>query len=572
MTPKQRAQLRRKLEKKRRARTKALQKERQRLIRSGADPWRPPPPFQLQGGDSPSQAKKKKAPKKAPKLKKLEGVPKETFRPASTRLHLGEMNLDCIPLQAVKMTTLETLSLPINVVAWLPDMTIWKQLRSVNLQCNHLHSLPDSIGSLPNLEILDVSFNRLRSLPNSLGQLTQLKTLYLQSNRLTELPATMAGLESLVQLTLGLNRFEALPDQLRSLTRLGLLQLERNRIDVLPDGVFDAFSSLQELNISFNRLSTIPVLNLPRLSSLNLASNNICRLPLVEIRDCPLLHTLVIDSNPFCSEEIDPLDFSLPLERLDARRCSLQTLPLELLNFPKLRVLNLGHNFLRTMPSYLSKLEDLRHCDLTDNCMEDFPDPEALRHCTQLHLDQNEIQTFTRANMFPFLDKLEVLNIGENFLSRIPSEIAHMTSLVRLRLTENHITSLPSELKHLTRLEELLLAHNCIEALPSEIGHLPLLRVLAIEDNRLDDFPDTLSKCPLSIFTCHSNPLSRLPLALNRSAALFDYIKTRAEGHSHNPKYTPVPKETPALEPTPIPSPADASSPTPATDQPSEQE
>lgn len=53
--------------------------------------------------------------------------------------------------------------------------------------------IPDSIGGLKSLELLDVSSNLLESLPDSIGLLVNLKVLNVSGNKLKALPESIAG-------------------------------------------------------------------------------------------------------------------------------------------------------------------------------------------------------------------------------------------------------------------------------------------------------------------------------------------------------------------------------------------
>ena len=53
-----------------------------------------------------------------------------------------------------------------------------ERLQFLELADNHLESLPDDIGNLPNLTFLNLSHNRLKTLPFSITQLTKLQKLY----------------------------------------------------------------------------------------------------------------------------------------------------------------------------------------------------------------------------------------------------------------------------------------------------------------------------------------------------------------------------------------------------------
>ena len=62
---------------------------------------------------------------------------------------------------------------------------------------SHLTTLPESLGQLANLKILDISLNQLTALPESIGLLLNLIMLNLSHNQLTALPLSLRNLEKL---------------------------------------------------------------------------------------------------------------------------------------------------------------------------------------------------------------------------------------------------------------------------------------------------------------------------------------------------------------------------------------
>ncbi len=72
----------------------------------------------------------------------------------------------------------------------------------LDVGCNRLTQLPDSIGNLKQLRYLNAMSNQLTSLPDSIGGCTALLRCGLKNNQLTALPASMGQLSSLVELYL----------------------------------------------------------------------------------------------------------------------------------------------------------------------------------------------------------------------------------------------------------------------------------------------------------------------------------------------------------------------------------
>ncbi|HEY4423166.1 MAG TPA: COR domain-containing protein, partial [Pyrinomonadaceae bacterium] len=94
-----------------------------------------------------------------------------------------------------------------------------------------LTELPESLGQLTQLQMLDLTSNQLTALPESLGQLTQLQTLYLVSNQLTALPEWFGQLAQLQYLYLQYNELTELPETLVHLDHLEVLRLNDNPLN-----------------------------------------------------------------------------------------------------------------------------------------------------------------------------------------------------------------------------------------------------------------------------------------------------------------------------------------------------
>ncbi|MFZ5857183.1 MAG: COR domain-containing protein [Chloroflexota bacterium] len=121
--------------------------------------------------------------------------------------------------------------------------TEWKIIDAQNARSRELdlknildHSariteLPDNIGNLTNLKLLDLSFNKLHDLPESLINLTKLESLDLSRNEFTKLPELVGDLCSLRTLNVGFNKLIDLPPSLARLTELKIIGLETNPLN-----------------------------------------------------------------------------------------------------------------------------------------------------------------------------------------------------------------------------------------------------------------------------------------------------------------------------------------------------
>ena len=153
-------------------------------------------------------------------------------------------------------------------------------LESLDLSSNELTGIPGELGNLSNLETLFFGFNELAGpIPGELGNLSNLKSLNLSSNRLTgPIPGELGSLSNLESLDLSSNELTGIPGELGSLSNLESLDLSSNELAGTIPAELGSLSNLESLNLSNNRLTgTIPAElgSLSKLESLNLSSNQL---------------------------------------------------------------------------------------------------------------------------------------------------------------------------------------------------------------------------------------------------------------------------------------------------------
>jgi hypothetical protein len=93
-----------------------------------------------------------------------------------------------------------------------------------------------------------------------------------------------------------------------------------------------------------------------------------------------------------------------------------------------------------------------------------------------------------RQQILNSLDETE-LDLLDNQLTNLPTEIGQLSFLTQLYLDFNKLTSLPTEIGQLHYLTELHLFNNQLTSLPSEIGQLHFLRLLNLGYNQLTNLP-----------------------------------------------------------------------------------
>ncbi|XP_011867263.1 PREDICTED: leucine-rich repeat-containing protein 47-like [Vollenhovia emeryi] len=180
--------------------------------------------------------------------------------------------------------------------------------------------------------------------------------------------------------------------------------------------------------------------NLFDLHGLNYLSITHTRLQEVpdEIERLANLATLVLHSN-----EIAELPRAIAklakLKVLDCSRNRLASLPEELGGHPQLCTMNLASNLLRDVPSFGSCTK-LTILDLSNNRLETFPDicHAELAHLSEVHFNGNRIAEIPVA--INRLQGLKVLNLADNLISVVPSELADCSKLKEVYLKGNKLS------------------------------------------------------------------------------------------------------------------------------------
>lgn len=143
-----------------------------------------------------------------------------------------------------------------------------------DLSHNLLATLPESLATVPTINLLDISHNQLVTVPEVISKLPALEILYLHHNQLTTLTPSLGNLKHLYRLDVSHNQLQALPTTLYECTNLHWLNCANNAIQELPESI-TTLHSLERLDLSNNRLTALPtqLANLPALRYVNIKNN-----------------------------------------------------------------------------------------------------------------------------------------------------------------------------------------------------------------------------------------------------------------------------------------------------------
>ncbi|XP_051920210.1 leucine-rich repeat serine/threonine-protein kinase 1 [Hippocampus zosterae] len=274
---------------------------------------------------------------------------------------------------------------------------------------------------------------------------------------------------------------------------------------------------ITHLDLSRNNLSSLPSVlpwGLPRLRTLDLSRNRLTRMPpAATSREviCSRLREVNVRQNRLSALPAGLLHLS-ELKKLCASQNRLSVLfdvppASNWMGLRQLEDLDVSDNLLSALPADITRaLKSLRVLDVSRNRLGGFPDPWAcpLNRCgassNQMSGLPDNISAFWK-------DHLRDVDLADNLLERLPSDLFRLEALLSLRLCGNAIRTLPPP-SHWTcsQLRTLDLSRNLLGR--SEEG--PKSRKLAFLTTRSKKDPEAAPPVDLPAFLRDSLEVLRL--------------------------------------------------------------
>ncbi len=231
------------------------------------------------------------------------------------------------------------------------------RITGLNLAWRSIDALPDDIGQLCSLVVLDLAQNRLTSLPPAIGQLVSLEVLKLGGNPLSVIPAELTTLPKLRELEMWSATVTALPVDFGNLQALERLYIGPNTLHSLPAS-FGNLRSLREFEFMDVMIGLLPTsfCDLQSLERFTVTGSLLWRLP-DEFGNLSSLRELLIVADGTPSLPVLGKMSGLPasfvhlssLQKL-VLRVGLDTLPDSIARLTGLAYLDLGGNALCSLP------------------------------------------------------------------------------------------------------------------------------------------------------------------------------------------------------------------------------
>ncbi|XP_027185080.1 probable LRR receptor-like serine/threonine-protein kinase At3g47570 [Coffea eugenioides] len=316
-----------------------------------------------------------------------------------------------IPTSMGDLRFLERLNLNVNLLvsdssspelSFITSLAKCQYLVALSLDGNPLNGIiPDSVSNLStSLEELNAANCKIKgSIPDGIGNLRSLILLDLSNNKLNgSLPATIKDLQKLQYMDLSMNKLiSRVPLHLLcALHNLDTMNLGQNQFMASIPKCFGNLTSLRHLNLSHNRLYSAPpeeIWNLKDLLELDLSSNLLSGSLPYAITNMKMANWVDLSTNQFSGGIPDSIGDMQTLQNLSLAHNRLQgSIPESIGKMLSLESLDLSHNFLSgSIPMSMENLRHLKYINLSfNNLSGEIPSKGPFTNCTAESFTSNQ--------------------------------------------------------------------------------------------------------------------------------------------------------------------------------------
>lgn len=258
------------------------------------------------------------------------------------------------------------------------------------------------------------------------------------------------------------------------------------------------FSKLEKLDLSNNQLSgeiSSSISGLSNLVRLDLSNNRFTGDPTAAILPLSNLKEIAVGNNQIIFVDINAFLGNFPsLKVLDLSHIGLNSIPQKISTMGSLTSLNLSNNTISQNFSNLSTLIKLSELNLSGNQLTKIPtELSTLSALLSLDVSHNLFAANYSATLSN-LKNLEWLSISNNQITAFPAELAQVKNLVHLNFSDNQIAGGVENLLVLKELEQLYLDKNLFTGtFPSSLLQLKKLQMISLTGNQLTgEIPENL--------------------------------------------------------------------------------
>lgn len=437
-------------------------------------------------------------------------------------LNLANLQVTSLPEIIGDLDNLKILNIRESAIETLPEsFGNLKNLTELYALNSKLKILPESFGELRNLEYLELKYTQITSLPESFGKLQNLKKAEISCNPLTTLPESFGELRNLKKADLNNNQLNSLPESLSNLKKLERIDLKLNKLTFLPESI-GYLENVIELHAENNQLTSLPntIEGMKALEWLDLSNNNLTSLP-SSLKKLDNLKTISLNGNnldsipEFLTELKSLQNFGFSGKDVNYYRANMDVIKKlreKNVSIPRLPPIfwfyyrKIPENLIELLPQICSRQSPRLIIDATISETEDF----------YVYVEENKIVGF---------------NIVNQYIKNLPDNFGDFRDLKFLNLTRNKISSLPSSIGNCVNLEVVNLSNNQVTELPDTFRNLTLIKNLNLSNNKFTEIPTQLwALKDLTELDLSNNPFTQEDLTVSKKIPelILDYLRKKA--------------------------------------------
>ncbi len=387
---------------------------------------------------------------------------------------------------------------------------------------------PDSDSQLLRLVLAGTGINWMTSLEDKARAAKNFSFLVSESNvsgdlkfddmELTMIPSEIWKMGQVIKnISMQRNQISIVPEAFFDLISIQRLCLDNNMIKRFPDEL-GSISYLQYMSADFNLIQCLPrtVGMLTNLKVLRLAENCISALPL-ELGGCEKITTLDIAGNPttFPPREVctrGTLAICKFLKTFSSATSSgilrfksipMETLPIEVMQIPRLKRLDLTGSIVKIIPVFCAGLaSSLQKIDVIPEQLL-FPHSSIMASGTEATLKYlQDILDGINNSQIRSSGSYGQIKLDGMFLPEVPPQVLNATALTKLDISRNAIHEFTGLHENIF-LKHFIAEQNQLQFIPHDVlRSTKTLVTINVNRNLLTQFPQSVLICPLLKTLC----------------------------------------------------------------------
>jgi protein scribble len=205
------------------------------------------------------------------------------------------------------------------------------------------------------------------------------------------------------------------------------------------------------------------------------------------------------------------------VEAIDKRHQNLTSFPDDIIRYYRtLEELLLDSNQLHELPKGFYKLTQLRKLDISDNEIEKISSEIGnFVNLVEFDCNRNDIQELP--DSIKYCRNLQVLDISNNPLQSLPSGLTQLRALTELTLNDLSLPYLPEDIGNLVNLRSLQGRDNLLKNIPDSLCSMQKLESLDLGSNEIEEIPSLVGKLSnLKVLWLDLNQLKSIPTEIGK--------------------------------------------------------